>query len=304
MGSGELFRQRAVDSARAVPLARRLKRTLLAVADRGLSSIRLARRIHQGILQDLSIHTVVVPVTAARPAPLHGLRVALLSDIHMGCHMEGADLKEVCSRLAAFTPDLVCLAGDLVNSRPTEVLPFADALPALSPPLGVFAVPGNHDHYWEPTLASWEQTLGRCGVTVLRNRGVRIHRQGHSLWVAGVDDLLESTADVDAALAGRRPGEPAILLSHHPDVFPLAVRKQVDLTLAGHTHGGQIKLAGRTLCKQSKLGYDEGLYAHGASHLYVSRGVGVCYLPVRIGAGAEIPIIELRSVVTGRREQA
>ena len=98
-----------------------------------------------------------------------------------------------------------------------------------------------------------------------------------------------------AALAGRRDGETTLLVSHHPDFFTQAAGADVDLQLSGHTHGGQIRVAGRAPLNHSRLGYERGWFGEGHSRLYVSRGVGVTLVPVRIDAAPEIPVVTLRA---------
>src|SRR5690606_3901908 len=134
----------------------------------------------------------------------------------------------------------------------------------------------------------------RAGVQVLCNRGVRLARGRASLWLCGVDDLTEGRPDVDAALAGRDAGEPCVMLSHHPDLFPEIAERGVDLTLSGHTHGGQIAPFGLVPIRHSAHGYDRGAFARDGSRLYVGRGIGAVILPLRIGAAPELPIITLR----------
>ena len=113
-----------------------------------------------------------------------------------------------------------------------------------------------------------------------------------SLWLCGVDDLTEGAPDLRAALQGRRPGETTVLLSHHPDFFFEAAAADVDLTLSGHTHGGQIRVGGRAPIHHSRFGYEQGWFQEGNCRLYVGRGIGVTVLPIRIDAPPEIPMVQ------------
>jgi len=174
---------------------------------------------------------------------------------------------------------------------------FRKALAELRPRYGMFAVPGNHDHFSGEDISLWRAFLEDNGVAVLMNRGVRIQHGGQSLWLCGVDDLTEGVPDLEAALDGRREGETSVLLSHHPDFFFEAVAAEVDMQLSGHTHGGQIRIAGRAPIHHSRFGYERGWFRENDSHLYVSRGVGVTLLPIRIDAAPEVPMITLRSSV-------
>jgi predicted MPP superfamily phosphohydrolase len=133
---------------------------------------------------------------------------------------------------------------------------------------------------------------------VLRNRGQSIERDGECLYVAGVDDTWTRRADIPAALGGRPKGAPTLLLAHDPMLFPQAAAAGVELTLAGHTHGGQLAVPGlhrRLNLARLASPFTVGLYRLGRSILHVSRGAGTTGPPIRLGAPAEISIITLRA---------
>lgn len=229
-------------------------------------------------------------------AGLDGLRIAFVSDVHAGSCMHERDLVRLFAKVAAREPDLVCLGGDLINTREREILAFRGPLGLLNPPLGVFAVPGNHDHFFGADIGLWEAFLRDCGVQVLVNRGQRVERGGASLWLAGIDDLTEGLPDLEAALDGARGDEPLVLLSHHPDFFFEAAAVGIDVQLSGHTHGGQVRLGGWSPIRHSRFDWHEGRFELEGAQLYVGRGVGVTFLPVRIGAPPEIPFFVVRTV--------
>ena len=224
---------------------------------------------------------------------LHGLRIAYVSDLHVGGFMTEADLCRIFERLAEAKPDLVCLGGDLVDARPQESLLLGKALSLLRPSLGVYAVPGNHDYYADPDLRIWRHCLEEHGVTILMNEGRRIERRGEGLWLAGVDDLTQGFPDLAAALDGAREEEPILLLAHHPDFFDEAASVGVDLTFAGHTHAGQIVPFGRPRTRHTVLGYWCGRYEMDGAQLYVGSGVGTAGIPFRFRAPAEVPLIRI-----------
>jgi len=226
-------------------------------------------------------------------AALAGLRIAFLSDLHAGNYFAEGDWLRVCELVAREAPDLVCLGGDLVNCWEREVELLRKGLGLLHAPLGLFAVPGNHEYQQAAELRVWRAALEDAGVEILVNRGRRLARGGASFWLGGVDDLRRGLPDVAAALRGRAEDEPVLLLSHHPDVFAEASQFGVDLQLSGHTHGGQIAFFGWAPVSHSKLGFVAGPYARGASQLYVGRGIGTTFVPLRIGTRGEIPILEL-----------
>ena len=118
-------------------------------------------------------------------------------------------------------------------------------------------------------------------------------RNGAGFWLCGVDDLSLGDPDLDAALDGRNPAEPTVLLTHHPDYFRESVCRGVDLTLSGHTHGGQVTFFGWVPVLHSEFGFNAGAFEHDGCRMYVGRGLGVTFLPVRIGARPEVPIVTL-----------
>lgn len=264
-----------------------------ALINRFLDRIPPGRWMHRWVQRRLEFTSVEVNLRRGGPG-LEGLRIAFVSDIHAGSYMNQRDLVELFGRIAEQDPDLVLLGGDLINTRECEIHMYREALALLSPPFGIFAVPGNHDHFWGTDLGQWTPVLEEYGVTVLNNCGVRLDIDGARLWLAGVDDLTEGDPILGEALSGSRADEPIILMSHHPDFFFEAAAVHVDLVLSGHTHGGQIRPFGKTLILHSHFGYLGGKYEEVGSMLYVSRGAGLTLLPIRICAPAEIPILTLR----------
>ncbi|MBM4061780.1 MAG: metallophosphoesterase [Planctomycetes bacterium] len=278
------------------PLRRAFARACAGL-NRGLDWLPVGRWLHRRIHRTLQFTELDLPLADGH-AGLDGLRLAFVSDVHAGSFLDEHDLCRIFAQIAAAAPDLVLLGGDLINTRERELLLYRGPLRLLRPPLGTFAVPGNHDHFWGPDIGLWTAFLEDQGVAVLLNRGQRIERNGASLWLCGVDDLTEGRPDLARALAGRRQGEPAVLLSHHPDFFFEAAAVDVELTLAGHTHGGQVRLFGRAPIHHSRFGYEQGWFRENGCALYVGRGLGVTVLPIRIQAPPEIPVVTLRAGVT------
>lgn len=264
----------------------------LAVLNRWLHPSGLGGWLKRRIERGRELTDVDLTLARGREG-LHGLRIAFVSDLHAGTFMSESDLMRLFAEIAESGPDLVCLGGDLVNSHSEEMLWYRRPLQLLDPPLGIFAVPGNHEYAAERDLKVFRAVLSEVGARVLVNEGERLHRDGDPVWIAGVDDHSLGRPDVGLALHGSSEKEPVILLSHHPDFFQEAASVGVDLTLSGHTHGGQIVLGGRTPCKHTTLGYWSGHFQDEGAQLYVSRGGGVTMLPIRIGAPAEIPILRL-----------
>ena len=258
-------------------------------------------RMLQGLLRRSCVFREVKVELARGGTDLDGFRVALLSDLHVGFFFTEEEFAELAARVSAWSPDLICLVGDLVDQERHELQWLRTGLAALRAREAVVVVPGNHDYYAEPDLVVFRRVMEEAGVVPLWNRGRRFQRGSDSLWVAGLDDLTAGNPDLEAALAGLREDEPALLLSHHPDLFSEAAYAGVDLTLAGHTHGGQITWFGKALLPgnhHTRFGYWQGEHRVDGAQLLVGRGVGVCVLPLRVAAAPEVLLIELRT--TGR----
>jgi predicted MPP superfamily phosphohydrolase len=296
------MRRRVADRPRAPeprgPHARPKKGIRLALYDltetskRVIYPLRLGRWLRQRLERDRRFHQVDLHLSRGGQG-LHGLRIALIADVHAGPFMDESDLCRIFDRIAALEPDLVCMVGDLVENRAEQVLLLGKAISLLRPPLGVFAVPGNHDYDSEPGLKMWRATLQGHGVTVLLNAGQRLERGGESLWIAGVDDLDRGEPDLAAALRGVREEEPVFLLSHNPDLFCEASWSGVDLTLSGHTHGGQITLFGWTPLQHTRLAHWRGHFEDQGAQLYVATGTGITGIPLRVHAPGEVPLIRV-----------
>lgn len=233
------------------------------------------------------------------PEALDGLRVAVISDLHAGApHVGERKLERIVAKVNGVGPDVVALLGDYADptvpgGEPIAPERVAELLGALRARLGVFAVLGNHDwvHYGERV----PRALRTQGIEVLENDAVAVERGGQVLWVAGLADMRERRADVTIALGMVPEGQPLIALTHDPDMFP-ALRERASLTLAGHTHGGQIGIPlVRRASAPTRHGYTGGEVREGGGYMYVSRGVGTTGLPIRMAAPPEIALLMLRS---------
>jgi len=244
----------------------------------------------------LVITRLDVPI-AALPAPLAGLRVVHLSDLHLGPLADRRALREALDRVASLEPDLVCVTGDIVDTPVADLAAWFPELERVSARHGVFAVLGNHDR-----IAGAERvadTLRRCtSWRLLRDEAVVVEVSGARLHVAGLEDRPRSQA-ADAlphVLAALPSAEPAILLAHRPNVFAAAAAAGVPLVLAGHTHGGQVAVPGLprfNLARFLMTRFDAGLFSDGGSWLHVSRGLGTSGQPVRVGVPREIAVLTL-----------
>jgi uncharacterized protein len=220
------------------------------------------------------------------------LRVVFLTDLHFGVWIHRASVSAWVDAALKESPDLVVLGGDIVDQTAgADVSPLLDELARLRAPLGTYAVRGNHDHRRFPDTDVFAGELASAGVDVLVNRGVGLR---NDLYLAGIDDLRLGRPDLRATLADWPPGRACLLVSHNPDVLP-DVPETVSLTLSGHTHGGQvcIPLFG-PIVTNSRYG---NRFVHGLVRApalgYVSRGLGVTALPVRVACPAELTVIDL-----------
>ena len=245
-------------------------------------------------------------VVRERELPLLGwtgepLRLAVLSDLHVGSPWNGRRrLAAVVDTVNAQRPDAIVLLGDYViqgvlGGRFEEPEDLARELSRLSAPLGVYAVLGNHDWWLDGERV--RRALTGARVRVLENEAVSIEHAAGRFWIAGLADLWTRKVDLAGTLRPVPPGDPVVLLMHHPDLFP-AIPESVTLTLAGHTHGGQVRLpfVGAPVVP-SRFGqrYAAGLVVEEGRAMYVSSGVGMSILPVRFGVPPEIVLLTLVS---------
>lgn len=232
------------------------------------------------------------------------LRLVLLSDIHVGGpDMPPARLRHIIDQVNASAPDLILIAGDFVSDKRsgTRIYSVSDAiapLTGLRSRLGTISVLGNHDH-WRDASAI-RAKLRRTGITVLDNDATR----AGPLTIGGVDDPYTGNDQLARTLARMHSdGRPFVLLSHSPDIFP-QVPPDVSLTLAGHTHCGQIRLpvigAMSTMSNYGER-YACGRIDGNGKTLIVTAGLGTSILPLRLGAPPDFWVIELRPKGSGNQ---
>jgi len=224
------------------------------------------------------------------------LRVVQLSDIHAGLYMTREEIRRYVDRVIALRPELLVLTGDFISNSMSFMSSCLEEMTRVRTRYGTFAVPGNHER-WYGTHREVNAAFRKHGIPLLVN-GHRVIPTGQGPFaVAGIDDLRTGHPQLGTALAGLDPALPTLLLSHRPEVFPQAAACGIPLTLAGHWHGGQVKLVlpGVVLSlAHIRTPYPEGLFRIGASLLYVSRGIGTTFTPVRLNAPPEITVIHLK----------
>ncbi|MEJ7847145.1 MAG: metallophosphoesterase [Pyrinomonadaceae bacterium] len=235
-----------------------------------------------------------VEITLNRlPKKLDGFKIIHLSDTH---HSPFTSLEHIARTVKIanrLKPDMFILTGDYVSHEASYIEPVAKVLGELESEFGTFACLGNHDHWTDPDLVT--NNLREHGITVLVNEGFRFEARGCSFWLAGVDDHMVGKTDLPSALRGSFPDEMKLLLAHNPIIFRKSVKAGVDLTLSGHTHGGQIKIRDKDkgMIRRRKL--TAGLHERQDSQIYITRGIGTVVLPVRYQCPPEISLLELRS---------
>lgn len=252
-----------------------------------------------GVMAVESPHTFEVNVHSRAVRGLTaGLRVALLTDFHLGPNLGPSDLARWVAASNAVRPDLVCLVGDIVDQAYRgDLSELKEMLPDLTAPLGVYAVPGNHDRTRYRRFDVFGEALQEARVSLLMNESVAVR---DDVYVAGLDDFRVGRPDLNATLAGPAGGDSVatLFLSHNPDVIPELPEVEnsgVDLLLAGHTHGGQIRLPGiGPLVTSSAYGarYAAG-WVPAPMPAFVSRGLGVTSLPFRFACPAEVVVLDL-----------
>ncbi len=248
------------------------------------------------------------------PKHFDGLRIAHISDLHIGTFASKNTIRKIVDKLLDEKPDVVFFTGDLVNNRATEVLPFFDELKRMQAPDGIFSVLGNHDYGdyvdWETPemrnanlehLIDLERSLG---WKVLLNENIQLGTGNDMISIVGVENWgarrgFQKYGDLHVAYAGADIAPVTLLLSHDPSHFEHVVQKefrQIDITFSGHTHGFQFGFErGHFKWSPSRWLYRDwiGLCKYENQYLYVNRGLGMLGYPGRVGIYPEIAIITL-----------
>jgi predicted MPP superfamily phosphohydrolase len=239
------------------------------------------------------------------PREFHGFRIAQLSDIHIGPFMPSSDIRRVVDMTNALKPDLIVLTGDYVTWDPDTQGAAVDSLTGLKAPLGIYGCLGNHEMITH-TEVSITRLFAEHNVRILRYERAPIQVGKESLNLIGVDyEIRRSRGHLDEHhvrqyLGGVdqliTPDQVNILLSHNPNTFDRAAELGIDLSLAGHTHGGQISLdfiSPDLSIARLMTPYVKGHFQKPGGQLYVNRGIGTIAVPIRFDAPPEITLFEL-----------
>lgn len=235
------------------------------------------------------------------PARHGALKVALLSDLHAGApYIDAEKIKAAVATINAAAPDLILLLGDyvihgVVGGRRIGPEDFGPLLQDLTAPLGTYAVLGNHD--WWDGPGPIRTALENAGVRLLDNRAIKLVRADGALWLLGLGDFMEGGPRIEETLADVGDDLPILAFTHNPDLFP-ALPRRITLTVAGHTHGGQVALplVGRPIVP-SQYGerFAYGHIVEEGRQLFVTSGLGTSILPVRFRVPPEIVLLTIRA---------
>lgn len=229
------------------------------------------------------------------PAALEGLKIVHLSDLHRGAVVSANFIRECAQRAAALEPDLVCITGDFVTREAFYAETCCSALEPLHPPLGVYATLGNHD-YWAGGAAV-AAAIRKAGIRILVNEVATLEARGERLLLAGLDDLWTGNPRPDRVAEALTPGIPSVLMMHNPDLIEQFGTLRVGFVMAGHMHGGQVRLPFfGALVTPSRMWrkYVAGFYRVKSNLMYISKGVGLIAPPVRFLTRPEIVCYTLR----------
>jgi predicted MPP superfamily phosphohydrolase len=255
---------------------------------------------------DFVVRQIDVPIQGLPPA-LDGFRIGQITDVHVGDFIRPDFLERAVAAMNDARVDLQVMTGDLIDDL-ALLEPTLAALEGCRAPHGMLAVLGNHEKFQglEEVLAAYDRHRASGRVRLLVDESIVLYHRGAPLRVVGVDypmrdrasrasrkqqRLMLMRSSADKAFAAAQRSETILCLSHHPEFFPFARDRGAVLTLAGHTHGGQVAFLGRSLLQTSE--YMLGRYQSGGAQLYVSGGTGH-WLPFRVGVPTEVTVLTLR----------
>jgi predicted MPP superfamily phosphohydrolase len=270
-----------------------LQRGTAAIA--GLGALGAAGTGVASALGKPRLNELTIPVPRL-PEAFRGLRIAQISDVHVGPTIGREFLADIVRRVNALEPDLVAITGDLVDGSVPDLAEHVAPLAGLRSRFGTFFVTGNHEYY--SGADPWVAHLRSLGIRVLRNETFTLERGDARMDVVGTDDFRArdfgggSGYDIDRAVQGRDPSRAALLLSHQPRCIDDAARHGLDVVLCGHTHGGQIWPFGYFV--KLVQPYVLGLHQHTErTWIYVHPGTGWWGPPMRVNVPAEIALLTL-----------
>lgn len=228
------------------------------------------------------------------PPSFSNLTIAHISDIHHGPFLSIDRVRQAVDKANDLNPDIICMTGDYVYKDNKYIEPCFKELQNLKAKIGKFAVLGNHDHWRNSTLI--KQKMKECNVKVLDNDSSWVHINNEKIKIGGVGDLWEGNQDINKTVYDLKNDDFSILLCHNPDYTEELKTHKIDLTLCGHTHGGQVTFFGLwtpfTMSKY-KQKYRSGFAKNKYTDVIISNGIGTVIAPVRFFARPQIVLITL-----------
>jgi predicted MPP superfamily phosphohydrolase len=257
-----------------------------AVAGVGAYGVAYERHQIERITRDVAVRGL--------PQALDGLRIGMITDVHHSAVVSAEDISRAVAMLKDAAPDIIVLGGDYISFFDRNyIAPVAELLsPLAAAPQGSFAVLGNHDDEKEMPAA-----LASRGFSVLKDQRTALTIRGERLDLAGIRFWSRSPSEVANVLRGT--GGTTILLAHDPRRLTEASALDVQLVLSGHTHGGQIVVPGIGALAGRKFPVLSGYAMKENTAIFVSRGVGTVYVPIRLNCPPDVAILTLRTEVRG-----
>jgi predicted MPP superfamily phosphohydrolase len=235
----------------------------------------------------IAMTMATLPV-AGLPEPLDGLRIGLVTDIHHSLLVPADDVVRALELAMASSPDLIVLGGDYVTFGDRAFVgPVSELLGTLTAPHGVFAILGNHDDDRDMAAA-----LSGRGFDVLKDQRTDLSIRGELLSLAGIRFWTRRAENISRIVKGAAPA--TLLLAHDPRRLSEAAALRIPAVLSGHTHGGQIVLPGVGAVARRSFPVLAGLGARERTSIFVSRGVGTVYVPIRVNCPPEVALVTLR----------
>lgn len=224
------------------------------------------------------------------PAALNGVRIALLTDIHHSAIVGADDVRAAVDLALSLRPDIIVLGGDYVTFGDRKYVgPVAELLGPLHAPHGVFAILGNHDDDKDMAAA-----LAHRKFAVLKDQRARVELRGEALELAGIRFWTRRPTEIERLV--RNTKDTVLLLAHDPRRLVEAAMLHVPAVLSGHTHGGQVVVPGIGALAKTRFPVLEGLGRQDDTSIFVSRGIGTVYVPIRINCPPEVALVTLKSV--------
>jgi len=274
------------------PLRRRPKIRATSAKRKPPLALRPIHHMWRRTIDQIALEKIDLPVRGL-PAGLAGAIACQISDLHVDRDEDLARLEAAVEVINRQKPDLVLLTGDYFSTPETRgqyLVPFRRALAGLKASSGVFAIPGNHDHWG--SFDRIDEALKAAGIETLSNENRRISIRGNPIVIVGIDDLWARRAEPSRAFAGVQPEDCTIVLAHNPDTALYARHLRPGVMLSGHTHGGVVRIPiyGSPIKSILRIGkrFYAGLNRYEDFYIYTNRGLGTYWLRVRINCRPEI----------------